>query len=512
MGRTLDYTNDLLELTSLALQPHALSEVLVRALSSLRTVIPYDLAAVYELKGQELVVAAADGPLVNEQVRHHKLPLENFPTIQRALETRRPIPLEEHHHTSHEGDPYDDILELPHGHSCMVVPLFAGQRDLGLITLDQATCGVYPPESVELAGVYGQLVSTALIFAEQAMLLERYRHQLKEENRLLTEEIGGAEVACERIASSRSSKMKDVARLAKQVAVSDLPVLISGETGTGKEVLAQAIHSWSRRVDGPFIKLNCAAIPESLVESELFGHVRGAFSGASSDRRGRFLTANGGTLFLDEIGDMPLAAQSKLLRVLQEGTFEAVGSDTQVRVDVRIIAASHRDLLKAVQEGKFREDLYYRLAVFPLEIPPLRERAEDVGAIAQGYLEHLAQRERRGPWSLESGALRALERHPWPGNVRQLINTLERATILQPAGAVSASHLGLPASKSTHVRVEVTAPASPWPSFEDNERQYLKAALAQTGGKIYGPNGAALLVGLKPTTLQSKLKKLGLKR
>src|SRR5690606_11260422 len=217
-------------------------------------------------------------------------------------------------------------------HSCMVVPLFASNRTLGLITLDRAVCEPYTPDVVQLAGVYGQIVSMAMLFAEQTQLLSRYRHQLREEKRLLQEEVGGVDWAIRQLESSRSNKMADLVRVAKQVAASQLPVLIGGETGSGKEVLAQAIHAWSPRSKGPFVKLNCAAIPENLVESELFGHVKGAFSGAAMARRGRFLTANGGSILLDEIGDMPLGAQAKLLRVLQEGTFEALGSDDTIRV------------------------------------------------------------------------------------------------------------------------------------------------------------------------------------
>src|SRR5690606_37865212 len=216
-------------------------------------------------------------------------------------------------------------------------------------------------------------------------------------------------------------------RVAKQVAASQLPVLIGGETGSGKEVLAQAIHAWSPRSEGPFVKLNCAAIPENLVESELFGHVKGAFSGAAMARRGRFLTANGGSILLDEIGDMPLGAQAKLLRVLQEGTFEALGSDDTIRVDVRVIAATHTDLREAVQNGTVREGLYDRLAGFPIQLPALRDRVEDIPIIASEVLERLAAKTGRGPWTLSNPALERLVAHPWPGNVRELANVLERA-------------------------------------------------------------------------------------
>lgn len=510
MAPTLDYTADLQELTGLVAGSAATEDVLARALDALQALVPYDLAAVFRLDGGTLRALAAAGPLASPRVRAHTLDLAQYPTIRRALEIRRPIALAEHHHASAEGDPYDGVLDLPHGHACMVVPLFAGTRSLGVITLDGQACGMYPPASVDLAGVYGQIVSLALLLADQASLLDRYRHQLKEQNRLLTEEIGGAEVACRRLEAAHTPAMKALVHTARQVAAAELPVLLLGETGTGKEVLASAIHAWSRRVDGPFVKLNCSAIPENLVESELFGHTRGAYSGADRDRRGRFLTANGGTLLLDELGDLPLPAQGKLLRVLQEGTFEPVGSDHTVRVDVRVIAATHIDLERAVAERRFRQDLYYRLAVFPLRIPPLRERPEDILPIALDALDNEARRSRRGPWILPPDTRAAMEQAPWPGNVRELLNALERATIMQPTGALTPAHLGL----ETSIRAPILrAPPSsgPLPDFEENERAYLASVLKRSGGKLYGADGAAAITGLKPTTLRSRMVKLGLR-
>ena len=512
MAELQDYTSDLRALAELASQPDQLDTVLHHALAALRGVVPYELAAVLALRGRgELVVEVAEGPLVSDRVRTHRIRLQDFPTIVRALETRRPIALEEHHHAGDEGDPYDGVLDLEHGHSCMVVPLYAADRSLGIITLDRAVCESYRPEAVELAGVYGQLVSYAMLFAEQSQLLNRYRLALKEQNRLLVEETGGSQ-ACIAMESSRSPRMRQVTELAKQGAASDIPILIQGETGTGKEILAQAIHAWSARVEAPFVKLNCAAIPENLVESELFGHVKGAFSGADRRRPGRFLTANGGTLLLDEIGDMPLSAQSKLLRVLQEGTFEPVGSDDLVRVDVRVIAASHVDLEAAIADGRFRSDLYYRLAAFPLELPALRERTEDLPVIAERFLEHHAQTTGRGPWTLSEDALDALMSAHWPGNVRELVNTLERGTILQPEGVIDRAHLTLTGTTQPPPTPtpQPDAPSKVLP-LREHERRYLARVLQKTHGKVYGTDGAAQLLGLKPTTLQSKLKKHGLK-
>ena len=496
-------SRELHAVAELVAQPERLEEVLSRALASLRSVIPYDLAAVMRLEAGELVVMAADGPLASSEVRAHRLPLDAFPTIARSLELRRPIPLEDH--SSEEGDPYDGVLDLPLGHHCMVVPLFSAQRSLGIITLDRSSCGVYSQDAVDLAAVYGHLISLAIVFAEQAQQLGRYRQQLREQNRLLEDEAGASQ-ATKRLRNTRSLQMTAVARAAEQVAASDLPVLVLGETGTGKEVVSQAIHQWSARAERPFVKLNCAAIPDSLVESELFGHVRGAFSGAERARLGRFQTAHGGTLLLDEVGDMPLALQSKLLRVLQEGAFEPVGSDTTVRVDVRVIAATHRDLRRAVAAGTFREDLYYRLAVFPLSLPPLRERLDDLDLLAEDVLESLS-RSGRGPWTLSQPALARLARHSWPGNIRELANVLERATIMQPEGVLEPRHLLM-----THEEpVSVPRERAVLPSFEELQREYFRSVLEQTGGRIYGAGGAAERTGLKPTTLQSRLKRLGLR-
>jgi transcriptional regulator with GAF, ATPase, and Fis domain len=506
----VDYSADLHALAQLVAAPLETAEVLERGLEALGRVVPYDLGAVFRLQGDTAHVVAAAGRLAGPRVRQHELDLKRFPTIVRALESRRPVALENHHHASAEGDPYDGVLDLPHGHSCMVVPLFAGDRSLGLVTLDRQTCGRYPPEVVELAGVYGQIMSLTLHVADLVLLLDRYRSQMSEHNRLLVEESGGADEAVRWLDATSDPGMKQLVRHARQVASSSLPVLLLGETGSGKEVIAHAIHAWSPRRPGPFVKLNCSAIPESLVESELFGHVRGAFSGADQKRPGRFLTANGGTLLLDEIGDMPLAAQAKLLRVLEQGTFEPVGSDHSIKVDVRVLAATHVDLEEAVRGGRFREDLYYRLAVFPLSVPALRDRPSDILNIAFGFLEGEHRRTRRGPWTLSESASEALTRWSWPGNVRELLNALERATLLRPTGELEPQHLALRSATGT-TSSRPPPSSSPSTSWRENERLYLTEIMRRAGGKIYGPDGAAALAGLKPTTFRSKLLKHGLR-
>ncbi|ACY16822.1 sigma 54-interacting transcriptional regulator [Haliangium ochraceum] len=501
-----DYSHDLHVLTSMLASKRAPDLILAQALEALSHLIDYDLAAVYELHGDELRVVAAAGPLASEQVRAHRLALSKFPNIRRVLEVRRPVAFEDSDHADH-GDPYDGVLDLPHGHSCMVIPLRADEADMGIITIDRLRCETYDARAVRLADVYGQLVSLALWFANREAILRRNNQQLSEHNRLLLEE-SGATWACRRLEAGASAQMHELVAQAKKVAVSNAPVLVLGETGTGKELLAQAIHEWSARASGPFIKLNCAAIPENLVESELFGHVRGAFSGAESARRGRFVTANRGTLLLDEIGELPLPAQAKLLRVLQEGVLEPVGSDDSYRVDVRIVAATNVDLVAAVDAGWFRRDLYYRLATFPLQVPPLRERRADIAPIARDVLRELHASTGRGPWTLSAPAVEALERNGWPGNVRELRNVLERATIIVQAGEIGAAKLRLEVAPPSR---ELAASCAELPDFSANERAYLARLLERSGGKLYGEGGAAELSGLKPSTLRSKLVKHGLR-
>ncbi|MBC8070428.1 MAG: sigma 54-interacting transcriptional regulator, partial [Deltaproteobacteria bacterium] len=398
MSQVLDLASDLKAIASLSMQPHGLGRALGNALHSLGQVIPFDLAVLYRLDAGTLVPAAADGPLASEMIHAHVMRLDDFPTLARVLDHGRPMALQHEHHASEEGDPYDGLLDLPHGHACMVIPLRIGDTPIGLITLDRKVCRSYTPTEVSIADVYAQLASTALAFSQQAELLDRYRRQLEVQNQSLgAASIADAEFG-ERLAQTKSPAMLRFVALARQVANTALPVLIRGETGSGKEVAARALHEWSDRAGRPFVSINCAAIPESLVESELFGHRKGAFSGAVRDRPGRFVAANGGTLFLDEIGDMPIGAQAKLLRALQEGRFEPVGWDETVCVDVRVIAASHVDLEAAIRERRFREDLFYRLAAVPLSLPPLRERQEDIVDIARGRLRELARESRRGPW------------------------------------------------------------------------------------------------------------------
>ncbi len=488
-------------------------DFLPSALDALAGVVAYDLAAVLRLDRGRLRVVCARGPLADERVKTHSIALASFPSVREALDSGHTRVMLETDHREGDGDPYDGVLDLPHGHSCMVVPLQGGGRPLGALTFDRSTCGTFDPITVTLATLYGQLIALAWMASEHQAQLEHQRDQLEAENRFLRTEVVGADDAGGLIERTHSPAMQRAARLARQVAPTDSAVLISGETGTGKEVLARAIHEWSRRADKPFLKLNCAALPEHLLESELFGHTKGAFTGAVQPRPGRFQMAHGGTLLLDEIGDLPLAAQAKLLRVLQEGTFEPVGSDRSLTVDVRILAATNVNLEQAVAEGRFRADLYYRLNVFPLHLPALRDRREDLRLLAEDFLYRRAKRTGLGPWRLSERGAARLAAHPWTGNVRELINVLERATILTPQGDldlqdVLAERLG-PSADPPAPPGDTPAPTG---GLKAIERQAILQALAASSGKVYGPGGAAERLGLKPTTLQSRMKKLAISR
>ena len=304
-----------------------------------------------------------------------------------------------------------------------------------------------------------------------------------------------------------SPALRAVLDQVRLVAPTGSTVLIEGETGTGKELIARAIHMHSERRNRPFVKVNCAAIPAELLESELFGHERGAFTGALAQRIGRFEVADGGTLFLDEIGDMPLHLQTKLLRVLQEQEFERVGGNRTIRVDVRIVAATNQNLKAMVEENKFRADLYYRLAVFPLNVPPLRHRREDIPLLARYFVRKHAQRMGRNIESIPTDALEALTNYDWPGNIRELQNVIERSVVLTEGPEL---HIALPELDGTSAPMMMQGSASN--ASEAAARARILQALKEANGTVGGANGAAARLGLKRTTLQARMRKLNIAR
>jgi len=304
----------------------------------------------------------------------------------------------------------------------------------------------------------------------------------------------------------RSAALQCALREVEVVAPTDSRVLILGETGTGKELIARAIHNLSARRDRPLIKLNCAAIPSGLLESELFGHERGAFTGALIRKAGRFEVADQGTLFLDEVGDIPLELQPKLLRVLQEHEFERLGSTRTQRVDVRVVAATHRDLKQMVQNGKFRSDLYYRLHIFPLSVPALRERPEDIPLLVRHFVHRISRQMKRNVETVPPETMEALSRYCWPGNIRELENVIQRAVILSrgPVLKVPAQEFRNSCSFEGERQTNHT--------LEDVERAHILATLKQTKWVLSGPSGAATRLGLNRSTLQYRMRKLGIER
>ena len=339
--------------------------------------------------------------------------------------------------------------------------------------------------------------------------IEALKKRLELENQYLQEEVRRSENFGGLVGTSPA--MDSVARQIELVAKTDSSVLITGESGTGKEVVAREIHQRSLRSQRPLIKVNCAAIPRELYESEFFGHSKGSFTGAVRDRVGRFELANGGTLFLDEVGEIPLDLQAKLLRVLQEGELERVGEERTRRVDVRVIAATNRNLRQEAQAGRFRQDLYYRLSVFPIELPPLRDRAEDIPSLAEHFLNTLARKLGRPNPRLTLANVQHLQAYDWPGNVRELQHVLERALIVAAEGRLRFDGLATAAKPAlkNHAEVEPERVRSD-AEIRQIEITNIQAALKVAKGKIYGPEGAAELLGLKPTTLASRIKALRL--
>ena len=331
---------------------------------------------------------------------------------------------------------------------------------------------------------------------------QRMEQTLRQENVQL-KEVLKSEFAEDPILGE-SPAMQKVFEQVEQVASTDSTVLITGETGTGKEMIACVIHALSSRKNKVMVKVNCAALPPTLIESELFGHEKGAFTGALSRKIGRFELAHGGTLFLDEIGDLPPDLQAKLLRVLQEGEFERVGGTQTLKVDIRTIAATNRDLEKAIRDEKYRLDLYYRLNVFPIALPPLRERNGDTELLARHFVARYAQKMGKPIPEFTPKALNLLHTYPWPGNVRELANVIERAVIVSRNG-----HLNLAESLP---KLVVDSRGSRLRTLEDFEREHILEALQFTGWQVSGNRGAALLLGLKPTTLEARMKKLGIHR
>ncbi|MBI1765248.1 MAG: sigma 54-interacting transcriptional regulator [Acidobacteria bacterium] len=504
MRRQLERERLMLEINNAVVSNLDLSALLTAIAAALRRVLPHDFTglALYEAESNQLRVQALDYTRNLEVFgKTDLIPLKGT-GAGKAFTSRKTVLLR--HHT-----PKASAIEIVR-HSAAVgfksschVPLISRDRALGTLDVMSFQPDAFTEEDVELlTQIAGQLaiaVDNALAYRE----IEALKNRLTEEKLYLEEEISTAYNFEEIIGVS--PVLKRILKQVETVAPTDSTVLIQGETGTGKELFARAIHSLSKRRERTLVKLNCAAIPTGLLESELFGHEKGAFTGAIAQRIGRFELAHKGTMFLDEVGEIPMELQPKLLRVLQEQEFERLGNTRTQRVDVRLIAATNRDLAQMAAENRFRSDLYYRLKVFPITIPPLRERPEDIPLLVRFFANKFAGRMKKQIKTIPAEAVAALQRYHWPGNIRELENMIERAVILTSGAELEISLADLKAAPPP-------VDATPIATLEDAERQHILRALEESAWVISGPQGAAARLGMKRTTLNSRMQKLGIAR
>ena len=488
------------------------------AYDAIRRVIPFDRAAflLYQPKSKTLKLVSMQGPIESD-----------FFKVGREYdlqETQISAWVLEHQEVVTRGDlkreqqsPGEKRLVAEGIQSYCVVPLISMGQSMGTFAVWSKTQSRYTEADAELLREVANQVALAIANMTSYEEIASLKARLEKENVYLQEEIR-TEHNFEEIVGD-SPPLLALLRRVDQVAPTDSSVLIYGETGTGKELIARAIHDRSNRKNRPLVKVNCSAISAGLVESELFGHVKGAFTGAFERRIGRFELADGGTIFLDEVGELPQDTQVKLLRVLQEREFEPVGSNRSVRVDVRIICATNRNLEESIKAGTFRSDLYYRLNVFPLEVPPLRERRSDIDQLARFFVSRYARNLGKKITAISEGATQKLLSYSWPGNVRELQNVIERALILSNgpvldlegdlATVSASSFVPQPATELAEVPY---ADQSPLQTLQEVERAHILAVLQQTNGVIEGANGAAKTLGMHPNTLRHRIEKLGIKR
>ena len=391
--------------------------------------------------------------------------------------------------------------------SFVSLPLISRQKTLGTLNLGARQESFFSDDDVSLLAQAAGQIAIAVDNALSYKRIEELNDKLAEEKIYLEDEIRTDHRFDEIIGESQA--LKAILKQVETVAPTDSNVIIFGETGTGKELVARAIHALSGRRQGTFVKLNCAAIPTGLLESEMFGHEKGAFTGAIAQRVGRFELAHRGTMFLDEVGEIPLELQTKLLRVLQEREFERLGSSRTIRSDARFIAATNRDLGRMVQDREFRSDLYYRLNVFPVTVPPLRERPEDIPLLVRYFVQQFARRMNKSVTTISADDMRALLRYSWPGNIRELQNLIERAVILS-AGPVLATPVRELEKAAPTAATSKSVALADIVTLESAEREAILRALHRSGGRVSGPRGAATLLGLKRTTLQARMLKLGI--
>ena len=494
----------LLQLSSALLANMDVSKLLDAISASLREILPHDSATLglFDFRTGELMIQFLEA--AEDYARRGDLRLQRDGSpAGKAFRSREPVVLEQIPDMSFAAESMQHLTSLGMKSACWVPLIYRGEAIGTLMVASRREAAFGQREAAMLTQVASQVamaVNHAMAFQQIAELRDR----LSQEKQYLEEEIN-LENRFEDIVGE-SAGLRQVLKQIETVAPTDATVLIQGETGTGKELLARAIHRLSPRSERTFVKLNCAAIPAGLLESELFGHEKGAFTGAIARKVGRLELAHEGTLFLDEIGEMPLDLQPKLLRALQEREIERLGGNRSISVNVRLIAATNRDLAKMVAEKQFRSDLYYRLKVFPIFSPPLRERAGDIPVLVRHFVDTHSRRMGKAIQSIPKETMEALTRWPWPGNIRELENFLERAVIL-----TRGTTLYVPLAE-LETAAEKAATAIEASTLHDAEREHILRVLRECGGQIGGEDGAAARLGLKRTTLNSKLKKLGIAR
>ena len=504
LARERDRLRVVLDVTNAMVANLDLRELFQAVSDSLRRLIRHEFASlvVYDPAKGQLRLEALDFPGGKTQIQEvQPASLEDSPAAD-ALRTRQPLLL---NRSDVERFPSDLVRRLlAEGlQSAVCTPLLRGDRALGTLNVASMREAAFAPHDVELLTQIGNELAIAVENALAFRQIEELKDKLAEEKLYLEDEIR-TEYDFEEIVGD-SQSLKRALRDVETVAPTDSTVLIQGESGTGKELIARAIHNLSARRQRTFVRVNCAAIPTGLIESELFGHEKGAFTGAISQKIGRFELADKGTLFLDEIGDIPLELQPKLLRVLQEREFERLGSTRTVRVDIRLVTATNRDLSQMIANREFREDLFYRLNVFPIPLPPLRERREDIPLLVRYFTQKYARHMNRRIETIPSEAMEALANWNWPGNVRELENLIERAVILTRGSVL---HVPLGELRNGG---DAAVPAA-LTTMEEAEREHIQRALRESKWVVGGPAGAAVRLGLKRTTLQSRMYKLGITR
>ena len=495
----------LLEISMVLLSNLDVRELFTAISATLHRIMPHEYAslALYGPESKELRLLSLEHPEREAALGKEMLSPAQEALASRAMNSRQPLVLNDLENNAPRSKAADRLM-VEGAKSACFLPLITQDRVLGTLNLASRQKNAFDQLHVDLLQQVASHVAIALDNALTYRKVAELKERLAEEKLYLEEEIR-TEYHFEEIIGE-SPALRRILKQVESVGPTNATVLILGETGTGKELIARAIHDLSPRRDRTFVKLNCAAIPTGLLESELFGHERGAFTGAISQKIGRLELAHEGTLFLDEVGDIPLELQPKLLRALQEKEFERLGSTKTIPVDVRLLAATNRDLTKMVADRLFRSDLYYRLRVFPITVPPLRERVQDIPILARYFAQKHAERMHRRIEIIPPEAMEALVRWHWPGNVRELENIIERAVILSP-GPV----LRIPLAELAPVEGE-PAEGNGAGTLEDAERDHILRILRETRGIIGGPNGAAARLGLKRTTLNSKMRKLRITR